>query len=245
MAPDYSPVAKQYAASRPTYPDALFAGLAALVEPRRLAWDCATGSGQAAIGLAAHFERVIGTDISAEQIRHAIQHERITYRVAGAEASGLEKWEADLVTVASALHWLDLERFYNEVRRVLRPGGVLAVWSYHIGHMAPPFDALFLSFYRDVLAPHFDPRTRVVDDGYAGVMLPGAPIEFPELQVTASWTLERMKMFIGSWSGVMAYREAIGEDPLAVIEKDLEALWGPPDRVRTLRWPLYARVSRL
>lgn len=245
MTPDYSPVAKQYAASRPTYPDELFACLATLVEPRRLAWDCATGSGQAARGLVPHFDRVVGTDVSAEQIRNAIAHEKIEYRVAGYEDSGLGRWSADLVTVASALHWFDLDRFYTEVRRVLRPGGVLAAWTYHVGHMAPPFDKLFGDFMRDVLRPYFGPGAELVDDRYEGVTLPGAPIEFPAFEVSASWNLDRMRTFIGSWSGVLAYRKEKGEDPYALIAEDLERLWGPPERVRTVRWPLYARVARL
>lgn len=245
MAPDYSPVAGDYARSRPTYPDELFACLAALIEPRRLAWDCATGNGQAAMALAAHFEQVVATDISAEQIRHGAPRDNVTYRVAGFDDSGLDRWAADLVTVASALHWFDLDRFYAEVRRVLRPGGVLAAWSYHVGHVEPPFDRLFGPFYRDVLAPYFGPGVRLVDDRYEGVVLPGAPIEFPSFHVTAEWTLDRMLTFIGSWSGTLAYREARGEDPVALIAADLERLWGPREQVRTVRWPLYARVSRL
>src|SRR5574341_2011719 len=108
--PDYSPFARQYAESRPKYPAELFSYLAALVDRHHLAWDCATGNGQAALDLVKHFERVIATDVSAEQIRHAVPHPQIEYRVARAEQSGLEDQSVDLVTVASALHWFDLDR---------------------------------------------------------------------------------------------------------------------------------------
>src|SRR5256886_7010020 len=78
-----------YAATRPTYPDALFARLAALAPGTSRAWDCATGNGQAAIGLARWFDRVDATDASADQIANAMTHERIRYAVAPSEASGL------------------------------------------------------------------------------------------------------------------------------------------------------------
>ena len=111
--PDYSRVAESYSMARPGYPDELFKWLASLVERRDVAWDTATGSGQAAVSLARHFRRVIATDISEEQIRHARAHPRIEYRAASAEASGLPDNSVDLVVSAAALHWFDLERFYG------------------------------------------------------------------------------------------------------------------------------------
>lgn len=126
----FSAQAATYAAIRPDYPPALFAFLESVVERRRVAWDCATGNGQAALALTEVFDRVIATNASAEQIAHARAHQRIEYRVATAEASGLANASADLVTVAQALHWFDRDRFYAEAKRVLVPRGVLAVWSY-------------------------------------------------------------------------------------------------------------------
>ena len=76
----------------------------------------------------------VATDASEEQIRHAQAHPRVEYRVAIAHASGLPPHSADLVTVAQALHWFDLPPFYAEVRRVLRPGGIVAAWCYGNPH---------------------------------------------------------------------------------------------------------------
>lgn len=122
FADHFSGHAKAYAACRPTYPTGLIEYLASLCAARKLAWDAGTGSGQAAVRLAAHFERVLATDASPEQIGHAQAHQRVEYRLALAHDSGLPSHSADLVTVAQALHWFDLPRFYAEVRRVLRPG---------------------------------------------------------------------------------------------------------------------------
>src|SRR5687768_3377362 len=131
MADDhFSSVARQYAQSRPTYPDALFAWLASCCAERRLAWDVGAGNGQASVALARHFARVLATDLSAEQIAQATPHERVEYRAAPAERSALPDQDTDLVTVAQALHWFDLDPFYREVRRVLKPAGVFAAWCY-------------------------------------------------------------------------------------------------------------------
>jgi ubiquinone/menaquinone biosynthesis C-methylase UbiE len=108
--------AAEYAHLRPTYPDDLFEFLATIVASRNIAWDCATGNGQAATHLARHFGQVIATDESGEMIAQAPRHPRITYWVAEAEDSGIEHHLVDLMTVAATIHWFDLDRFYAEVR---------------------------------------------------------------------------------------------------------------------------------
>jgi SAM-dependent methyltransferase len=243
--PDYSPYADQYAHSRPTYPPELFDRLAALLDRRELAWDCATGSGQAARDLVSRFAHVVATDVSGEQIRHAPQHPRIEYRVTPAERSGLDDASVDLVTVASALHWFDLDAFYAEAQRVLRTGGVLAAWSYHVGRVEPPFDRVFRWLYDDVLSTYFDPGARLVDDRYETLTLPGASVDIGSLHVRAAWDLGHMERFIASWSGARRYAEKRGENPVALVAHELAKLWGDPTRVHTIRWPLYIRVSRV
>jgi len=243
--PDYTDLAGAYAQTRPGYPPELFAFLASLVEPRRVAWDCATGSGQAAVDLAEHFERVIATDVGAAQIAHARPHPRVEYRVASAEESGIASGSIDLVTVATAIHWFDLERFFAEVRRVVRPGGVVAAWSYHIGHVEPPLDEVFGDFYRDVVAPYFAPGARLVDDRYEGLELPGEPIACDRFHVSASWDLAHTLAFVDSWSATEEYVRQRGESPVPRLARALEPIWGDPTQPRVLRWPLYLRVSRV
>jgi len=243
--PDFSPLAEQYARARPRYPAELFDWLAGTVSRRELAWDCATGNGQAAIDLAGRFARVVATDVSGEQLRHAEPHPRIRYERAPAESSPLPDGAADLVTVAAAVHWFDLEAFRREVSRVTAPGGVLAVWTYHVGDVEPPFDLVFGRLFRDVLKPYFAPQTRWVDERYETLPLPGEPIPAPRFAMTAEWSLEQTLEFIASWSGTAAYREATGEDPVDPVRDELEATWGDPSAVRPVRWPLYLRAVRL
>jgi SAM-dependent methyltransferase len=111
----FSSQSKGYAEFRPAYPEGMFAYLAGLTPARQLAWDCATGTGQAAGSLAEHFERVIATDASERQIANAPPHDRIDYRVEPAEGTDIGSGTLDLIVVAQALHWLDLGAFYGRV----------------------------------------------------------------------------------------------------------------------------------
>ena len=136
--------AEEYARHRPSYPDALFDHLESLVTGRELAWDCGAGSGQAARSLARRFARVVATDTSLYQLSRARANERIGFVAAAAEAAPLGDRCADLVTVSAALHWFDRPRFFAEVRRVTRPGAILAVWSYFQTRIEPAIDAVLV-----------------------------------------------------------------------------------------------------
>ena len=161
----FSTQADAYARYRPTYPDALYAWLASRVPARALAWDCGTGSGQAAVALAAHFTQVIASDPSREQIAHATAHARVRYFVASAEQPPAEAMGADLVTVAQALHWFDLERFYPALERVLSPGGLFAVWGYGLMRITPQVDAVVTHYYTDVVGPYWPPDRCHIESG--------------------------------------------------------------------------------
>ena len=117
----FSQQASDYARYRPLYPAKLYEYLASLTPEHDRAWDVGTGNGQAAIGLARHFRSIIATDPSEQQIALATPHERVTYRVATAEHSEIEDRSIDLVAASLAVHWFDLDRFYAEVKRVLKP----------------------------------------------------------------------------------------------------------------------------
>jgi ubiquinone/menaquinone biosynthesis C-methylase UbiE len=243
--PDYSPYAKKYAQSRPRYPDELFKYLVSLVEQHMVAWDCATGSGQAALSLVNYFKKVIATDISSEQISNAVRHNRIEYRVCQAEKSGISNNSVNLITVASAVHWFDLNNFYREVQRVITPGGILAVWTYHVGYVEPPFDKLFLNFYNQILAPYFSKGAKLVDKKYSTISLPGKQIKVKDFFVSAKWNLSNMLNFIESWSGTQHYKKEKGENPVDLIYPELKQLWGESEKINTIRWPLFIKISRL
>lgn len=241
----FAPVSGAYADFRPTYPPALFDWLAGIAPARGLAWDCACGSGQASVDLAAWFERVVATDASAKQLEGAVAHPGVEYRVAPAEASGLADASVDLITVAQALHWFDRPRFYAEARRVLKPGGVLAVWSYGVQTLDDlRVNAHVQHFYREIVGPYWPPERALVESGYRAIEFPFAEIEAPRFAMTASWPLPRLLGYFRSWSATGRYLQAKGEDPVAALAAELAQAWGDPEVKRTVTWPLAVRVGR-
>lgn len=242
----FAPVAPSYAGFRPTYPQALFAWLATLVPRHELAWDCAAGSGQASVDLAGFFTRVVATDASQAQIDAAAPHPRIDYRVALAESSGLPQASVDLITVAQALHWFDLTSFYGEVRRVLRPTGVLAAWSYGVLSVeGAPVNALVQEFYYQTVGPYWPAERAHVESGYQSLPFPFEEIAVPPFTMEAFWTLPELLGYFGSWSATGRFITANGTDPVASLETTLTPLWGAPDQRRRVIWPLSLRVGRV
>lgn len=241
----FSGVASQYAAFRPRYPAVLFQWLAQAAPRRERVWDCACGSGQASLDLATHFQHVVGTDLSAEQLGQAQAHARITYRVAQAEqGSGLEAASCDLVTVAQALHWFDLPRFYAEVRRVLRPDGLLAVWCYGIVTMPEQAgDALFQDYYENVVGPYWPPERHLVEAGYRTLPFPAPECAVPEFAMQLDWTLDELLGYASSWSATSRYIKARGADPIPVLRAAMLAHWGNPATRHAVRWPLSVRAA--
>lgn len=241
----FSRLASQYAKYRPAYPGALFEALAELAPARHLAWDCATGNGQAALELAKRFEQVIATDASAEQIANAAPHERIEYRVEPAEHTSLDPASVDLITVGTAVHWFDFDAFYAEVRRAARPGGVIAVWTYHLVDIDPAIDPLLDRYYRDILGRYWAERIDYLDKKYRHLPFPFDEIEPPEVRMETDWTLDELLGFLASWSAVKGYVEDHGHHPLDEIVDGLKEGWGPPERRRTVVWPLHFRIGRI
>lgn len=240
----FSSHSEQYSQSRPKYPDAIYAYLASLAPARSLAWDCGTGNGQAAIGLAAHFERVHATDASAEQIAHAYPHERVDYRVEPAEHVSLADLSTDLVTVAVAIHWFNFDEFYREVRRVLKPAGILAAWTYHLPEISPEIDPLLDRYYRDTLNGYWPERIRYLEERYKTLPFPFEEILPPPFVMEVNWTLTQLAGFLNSWSATQRYQAQKGHHPLELIWDQLCAAWGDEDQARLIRWTLHFRIGR-
>lgn len=239
----FSIKAAAYAKVRPNYPPALFAEFARLAPGRALAWDCGTGNGQAAVGLAEHFTRVVATEPSAAQLAEAVAHPRVTYVLSAELAPGVADHSADLVTAAQAAHWFDLGIFYPEVRRVLRPGGLLAIWNYAVCSIDPLIDATLGHFYRETVGPYWPPERRHAENGYRDFAFPFREIVFPKLDLEVRWTADDFAAYLRTWSSVTHYTEALGLDPVAGLEPDLHRLWGHGRR--PVVWPLGGRLGRV
>jgi len=239
----FSGHAAEYAIYRPHYPAALFVWLAQQCEQRDRVWDCATGNGQAAIALADHFQQVIATDASPAQLQQAPAHPQVTYQVAIAENSGLDDHALDLVTVAQAVHWFDLDAFYGEVRRVLKPGGLLAIWCYGRPRMAnPALDRHLNHYYNHTLDDFWTPKRRLVETGYRTLLWPFEELAAPAYTMQVDWTLAALMGYLFTWSATQRFLHIYGSNPLEELAVQMRADW-EGDRA-TLTWPITLRAGR-
>lgn len=245
FADHFSGASAAYAAFRPRYPDALFDFLARAAPARDAAWDVGTGTGQAAVGLARHFAHVVASDASRTQIEHATPNARVSYRVAPAEASGLDSASVDLVTVAQALHWFDRSRFWTETRRVLRPQGVVAVWTYVLFEIAPPIDAIIRDFYSGIVGPFWPPERRITEERYQTIEFPFTEIVAPSFVIEQTVTLDDAAGYVRTWSATRAFLKHHRRDPVDDLVKQLARAWGAPQESRLARWPVSMRVGRV
>jgi ubiquinone/menaquinone biosynthesis C-methylase UbiE len=236
----FSKQAADYAKFRPRYPQELFRWLASVAPNRELAWDCATGNGQAAVELAEQFERVIATDASEKQVANAEPHPCVEYRVGKAENSGLKAHSVDLVTVAQALHWFDLEKFYAEVRRVLKPRGVIAAWAYKLAKVSPDIDALVNHYYSDVVGPYW-PEERVLVEKFEELPFAFPAMETPRFEMVAQWKVEQLLGYLRTWSATQRFIATEKRNPLEEVEEELRAAW--KQELRRVIWPLTVRVG--
>jgi SAM-dependent methyltransferase len=232
-----------YARYRPSYPAALFAWLAAQAPSAKLAVDVGTGSGQGAVALAEHFERVLGLDPSEAQLRNARAHPRVEYRVARAEQLAADDASADAIFVAQALHWFDHAAFFREVRRVLAPGGVLAVSCYQLTQITPEVDAVVMELYETHLGPYWEPERVLVETGYRTIAFPFPELDVPAFAMRMTWTVDDLIGYLGTWSPLKRFRSDRGFDPLEATIPKLRAAWGGAAE-RTVVWPFIARAFR-
>ena len=239
----FSKQAADYAKFRPRYPQELFTYLGSIAPSHQVAWDCGTGNGQAAVALASVFDRVIATDASEKQISNAQPHDRVKYCVAPAENSGIKSGTIDLIVVAQALHWFDLDRFCAEAQRVLKPDGVLVASAYNLLHIEAAIDEIVNRYYYEVVGP-FWPQERWLIEQFADLPFPFQEIDPPKFEMKAHWNLDHLVGYLRTWSSTQRFMAAKGSDPLEQITDQLRHVWADPQRVRNVVWPLTVRIGR-
>ncbi|WP_210485139.1 class I SAM-dependent methyltransferase [Microvirga antarctica] len=234
-----------YAAYRPTYPSALVDALADRCAGTDVALDVGCGSGQLSVLLARRFRQVIATDASQQQVATATPHAGVAYQVAPAERSGLADRSVDLVTAAQAAHWFDLPAFYTEVRRIGKPGSLLALISYGVLHTDDALKDVVRHFYREVVGPFWPPERSHVESGYREIPFPFEEIAMPHLAIDVHWHVADLLGYVQTWSATRALEKAVGHGPVEAFSRDLSAAWGDVDHRRLIRFPLSFRVGRV
>ena len=233
-----------YSKYRPRYPDAMFRYLSEIAPSNKLAWDCATGSGQAALGLTPFFEKIIASDASTNQLEHAAQHHKIVYKHMPAEQTDLPNQSLDLITVAQAIHWFNFDRFYREVNRVLKPGGIIAVWTYNLPKIHPNADKVLYTFYRNTIHDFWPPERILVENNYIDLPFPFKKLKHPVYKMYAQWNVDDVVGFVNTWSAVIKYQEKMFSDPVPDFRFELEKAW--PEKTESLKveWPLTLLIGK-
>lgn len=243
MKDNFSTQASSYARFRPGYPAQLFDFLFGLCKNFECAWDCATGNGQIAGMLAERFRQVEATDISEKQLQQAVQKKNIRYRIEAAESPSFPDAAFDLITVGQSAHWFHFEKFYPEVRRVLKPGGVLALVGYNLLQIDEPTDAVIKRLYSNVLGEYWDAERRHVDQAYTTIPFPFPETALPEMAMTCEWTFDHLSGYLDTWSALQHYIKKNGRSPLdEAIMAELRSAW-PEGVSKTVRFPLFGRIS--
>jgi SAM-dependent methyltransferase len=227
MSPEtpFGPVASAYSAFRPTYPRQLYDIILAAVPPERrlCAMDLGAGTGQSARPLLEWFERVIAVEADARMAEELRRCEpRIEVRVSTAEECQQPPESLDLVTSATAFYWMDGALVLANAARWLRPGGVLAIYRYHIQRGPSAVRAIFDRELTGNWMPFRHPR--LLDHDYTRRTLAASPFssfETHAFEHVIPMTVADILGFIRSTSYGGAYMRALA-DPEAYL-RGLEA----------------------
>ncbi len=241
----FSKQAKEYSKYRPKYPEELFSFLSSLVNEHNTAWDCATGNGQAAIGLEPFFKKIIATDASASQIEYAELHPNIEYRTVSAENSSLESDSVDLLTVATAIHWIDTDKFYPEVKRIVKTGGALAVWTYSESTINEEIDKVSRNYAHNIIGKHWPEENKKAWDFENKIHLPFEKIDTPKFEINLNWDLDKYLNYLYTWSATHNYMRNTGKNPIEIAYDDFLKAWGDKDLKRNMKKYLRLKAGRI
>jgi len=234
-----------YAKYRPSYPRELFEYIVSFVKAKDVAWDCATGNGQAATVLSNYFKKVIGTDISAAQIEKAVKKNNIEYLVCPAESTPFKENSFDLVTVAQAYHWIKWAEFRKEVVRVCKPGAIIAVWMYYNHNTGDEkVTAIVRNFHENVAKPYWDHERKYVEEKYETVEFDYELLPVKKFESILHWKREDLLGYVGSWSAIQKFIKTNGYSPLPQLEDELKKIW-PDDEIKRVSFPVYLKLGRV
>jgi ubiquinone/menaquinone biosynthesis C-methylase UbiE len=246
MKDNFSNQAATYAQFRPTYPKSLFDFILQHVDNKQVAWDCATGNGQAASVLADYFERVEATDISQKQLDNAVKKSNINYSIQAAENTQFPDNSFDLITVAQAVHWFNFDAFNAEIKRVAKPNAIVAIWGY--GTLSFDEKALnncFMDFYWNKIGKYWDKERAHIDNHYADIPFPFEKIGTPQYSMLFKWRQPEFEGYLNTWSSIQNFKKAHKDaTPIDDFMLDISAYWDEFE-TKIVRFPIFMTVGRI
>jgi len=240
----FSTASDAYKQYRPHYPQNLYRYLAELTPTTELAWDCGCGNGQASVALAEYFQCVYASDVSAEQIAEAKPMDNVRYVVSPAETIAADDNKVDLVTVAQAIHWFNHEKFFAEVDRVLKPGGIIAAWGYQLLYANSALDAVIAKLHSDIVGAYWPAGRELLDEGYTKIPFVYPRIETPAFAMHCHWQLPHLIGYLNTWSAVKAYEKQHGVNPVSELMPQISQAWGDELQSRDVYWPLILYIGK-
>ncbi|MEL6536603.1 MAG: class I SAM-dependent methyltransferase, partial [Bacteroidota bacterium] len=171
-------------------------------------------------------EEVIATDGNLRILEGTIPNSKISFEVGQEDTISAKSGSVDLVTVGQALHMLNLEDFYSEVRRVVRPGGVLAVWGFGIPRLGMEFDRLLNRFYSETLSGYWPAGWVHLQQRYKNIPFPFKNVMDERVEAEYYWKFEDWMSFLESWTAVRQYTKDHGGSPVEVLRPLFSQLWG-------------------
>lgn len=235
-----------YQSYRPTYPASLFDFLTTLVPKPDIVWDCGTGTGQAAYALAQRFPYVVGTDLNLAPLEVGLQSDRIAYLCCSAEKTCFLSHSISLITIAQALHWFDLDKFYTEVRRVGNASAVIAAWCYSLGKIEANLDLIINRLYEDILGDEYWPQERrYIDECYQTIAFPFKKISTPDFTIEKQLSLADFVGYLNTWSAVKEYQVRNHTNPIDLIIDELSTMWGDPFLEKRVVWEIHLLAGRI
>lgn len=232
----------EYARYRPTYPREIAPALAELSKEHGCALDVGCGTGQLTELLAPHYSTAVGIDVSHSQVAAATGD--AVYAVADASGLPVREKSVDLITVAQAAHWIDLDRFYHQVRASAVPGAAIALVSYGLCIIDDPeVDRVYQEFYYGDFHDYWDARRIHVETGMRDLPFPFDMLDVSCPDIVCTMGVHDFVAYLGTWSATANARSDGHGHLLDEFAAHLELVWG--SRQLEVRWPVAVRAGRI
>jgi ubiquinone/menaquinone biosynthesis C-methylase UbiE len=222
----FSTGSDNYLKYRPKYPKELYDYIVHQCILHDSVWDCACGNGQVAADISDYFSNVEASDIAESQIENAIKIDNVHYTVQDSENTTFPDNAFDAICIAQALHWFPTEKFFREVKRVLKPSGKFFCWGYSFFMVEKAIDTLIQENLLSFIDPFWADGNRVLHHEYDQVHFPFSYKNKTNYTMIESWNLELLCGYIATWSAVKLYNEHHSTSIVKNLFDVLVKYWG-------------------